>query len=202
MKDRLIKAMEDMERSGEKLNQIGVHDPQPNKPQPTAETSAKHKTPTTIPEKLREFVNQTGAIYLENPGTPYEKHYATAIAWNYLAHLNNVRVEIEKVWEETDPLDKNAVIVYAEGALIDDNIKLEDDNEWLLTNATMCASTSEKWLKDKPLSAAYGLAQTRLEERLLRMQFGYQLSLARLEPIGAEELDVDPLEYGTKDKEI
>ena len=151
-------------------------------------------------EKLREFIKQTQAIYTQNPGTPYQKWFATQPAWSYLARLNEVHVEITSVYHKEDPLDKNAIIVYATGVLVCD---YENNLEQgVITKATMCASTSENWLKGKPLSAAYGLAQTRLEERLLRSRFGYQLSLAHIEPTGAEELDVDTIDYGTKDKEI
>lgn len=172
-------------------------------PKPPVVINAKEtKESKTIPEKLREFIIKTGAVYTQNEGTPFEKHYATAQAWSYLAHLNHCHVEIERVWQENDYNDRNATVVLASGCLIDDSKELPDEQDYVITKATMCATTNEKFLQDKPLAAAYGLAQTRLEERLLRMKFGYQLSLAQLEPIGAEELDLDSVKYGTKDKEV
>lgn len=97
---------------------------------------------------------------------------------------------------EDDPIDHREKVVFAKGDLVD------NDTEEIITSSTMCASTKENWLQGKALSAAYGLAQTRLEERLIRTRFGYQLSLVRLQPTGAEELDVNIEQYGTKNKEI
>lgn len=147
--------------------------------------------------KLRKFVDLTDAIYGQNVGTPYEKWYATNQAWSYLAALNHTHVNIKELWEDKDPFDANAVVVYARAELVDDEVDGEP-----LCSTVMCASSNESWLKGKPLSAVYGLAQTRAEERVVKTVFGYQLSLARLQPVGAEELDVDVAKYGNKDKEI
>lgn len=200
MEDKLKTAINDLKKAEEKVNQ----EPAPTQGNVTpkvmekvrGEPETKKKVPKTIPEKIREFARKTNAIYAQNAGTPYEKWYATAPVWSYVAALNNVEARMESTMRDVDPTDKNATVVYASGSLVD----LATGQTF--TKATMCASTSEDWLKDKPLSAVYGLAQTRLEERLLRMKFGYQLSLARLEPIGAEELDVVAENYQTKDKEI
>lgn len=147
-------------------------------------------------QKLRKFIELTNAVYAQNPGTPYEKWYATSQAWSYLATLNGAHTRITQIHHSADLIDANAVTVYAEGELVD------DATGDVITRGATCASTNEDWLKGKPLSATYGLAQTRLEERLLKNRFGYQLSLAHLEPVGAEELDVDIARYGTRDKEI
>lgn len=146
--------------------------------------------------KLREYIQKTNSLYTVNKDTPYEKYYATASAWSYLARLNNVHVQIDEVKMQSDMINGNVKHVIATGRLIDNT------TEETITGGSMCASTNEKFLQDKPLSAAYGLAQTRLEERLLRMRFGYQLALAHLEPIGAEELDLDNTIYQNKEKEI
>lgn len=203
MDKKLETAMNDLKQAEQKINE-----PKGNVT-PKVMAEAK-KPPVEIPpkaklsekqKKLREFVKQTNSIYAQNAGTPYEKWYATQQAWSYLAALNNCHVEIIRIWRDEDPLDKNAVIVFAEGILVDDT-KEQSNDEKPITRGVMCASTSEEWLKGKPLSAVYGLAQTRLEERLVKMKFGYQLSLAHLEPTGAEELDLDVEKYGTKDKEV
>lgn len=196
MDKKLEKAMTDLKEAEKKINAPNAGVVTPKVMDAVKSAPKQKKEPMSNPEKLREFIKQTNAVYVQNPGTPYEKWYATAPAWGYLAALNNVEVCVLCTYDATDPLDKNATAVFAEGELKD----LATGET--ITNGKMCASTSEDFLKGKPLSAAYGLAQTRLEERLLRMKFGYQLSLARLEPVGAEELDVDPAKYGTKDKEI
>lgn len=190
----LDEVVNDLQKAEQKINSGTVTPKVMEKVRGESET--KKKVPETIPEKIREFARQTNAIYAQNAGTPYEKWYATAQVWSYVAALNNVEVYVKSTMRDTDPIDKNAIVVYVRGSLVD------LATERTITEATMCASTSEDWLKGKPLSAVYGLAQTRLEERLLRMKFGYQLSLARLEPVGAEELDVDIEKYGTKDKEV
>lgn len=161
---------------------------------PKAETTSASLSEKA--QKLREFVKQTNSIYCTSPGTPDARWYATPPAWSYLAQLNNVHVKTEAVWEDTDHRDRNAIAVYARGSLVD------NETGGIYSTATMCATTNERWLQGKQLSAAYGLAQTRLEERLLRNKFGYQLSLAHLEPIGAEELDLDIEWYKNKYKEI
>lgn len=207
MDEKLQAAVNDLKKAEGKINTTptvveGVVTPKvmeevktPAKPPVVVNATAKPKL-SEEQTKLREFIDKTNSIYVHNPGTPQEKWYATQQAWSYLAAINNVEVRMESTMRDVDPTDKNATVVYASGALVD------TETGRVITKATMCASTSEAWLKDKPLSAVYGLAQTRMEERLLRMRFGYQLSLAHLEPVGAEELDVNAVRYSTKNKEI
>lgn len=159
----------------------------------------------TIADKLRKFCIKTNAYYCQSPNTPQAKYFATDRAWSYLLALNNCYVEVVETWERERRVGRYdiAVDVYVKGKLMqkpmpEEFITLPQE----ITIGTMCASTDEQWLRGKQLSAAYGLAQTRLVERLAREIFGYQMSLARLEPTGAEELDVVEEWYGKKNEEI
>lgn len=173
---------------------------------PTAMSNPKQEPPEPklSPQQaaLRAFIKRTNAVYCENKGTQYEKWYATWQAWNYVARLNNVHPRVEKQWEKQDPLDKNALVVYTTVSLVDGLVAEPSDKENILTTVTMCASSNEKWLQGKPLSALYGLSQTRAEERAIKSIFGYQLCIGRLQPTAAEELDVDSEAYGRKENEV
>lgn len=196
-----MEAINDLEKAEKKINepfappvatpQGGVVTPKTVEMKKNKESS-KTKEPLTVVEKIHKFAIDSGMIYVQNGGTPKEKWFATAPVFNYVLALNECHAVLDDTWEENTPL---GAIIYAKG-------HLEDKDRQVIGRTTMCASSTESWLIDKDLSAIYALAQTRMEERLCRMAFGYQLTLARFEPIGAEELDVNPVEYGTKDKEI
>lgn len=150
---------------------------------------------------IRKFATETKSIYRTSPDTPQEKTFATQSVWNYVIALNNCRVEVKSIVEQPRSEMGSMVIerdVYCHAVLVD-GITGEE-----LSKTTMCASTDEDFVSKQKnkLSVAYGLAQTRAEERLARMAFGYQVALAGLNPTPAEELDVVDKWWGTKDKEI
>lgn len=205
MSDKLDEVMAGLHQAETKINAEGQNKPAegPEKPiaggvvtpKKMAVKTAKNK-PQTVAQLLHEFVSKSGAVYCENEGTPYAKYFATFPAWQYLLRLHHCHVELKRIEEEEDSINHAVTHVYAQGDLIVDATGKN------LGGAEMCASTDEKFLVGKPLSAAYGLAQTRLLERLARNAFGSDMTLARLEPVGAEELDLDPAKYGTKGEEV
>lgn len=150
---------------------------------------------------IRKFAQQTKSIYTTSPGTLQERTYGTQSVWNYVIALNCCRIEVKSIVEQPRSEMGSMAIerdVYCHAVLIDGITGKE------LSKTTMCASTDEDFVAEQKnkLSVAYGLAQTRAEERLARMMFGYQVALAGLQPTPAEELDVVDKWWGTKDKEI
>lgn len=150
---------------------------------------------------IRKFAAETKSIYRTSPDTPQEKTFATQSVWNYVIALNGCRVEVKSIAEQ--PRSEMGVMrierdVYCHAVL------LNDKTGEVVNKTTMCASTDEDFVSKQKnkLSVAYGLAQTRAEERLARMAFGYQVSLAGLQPTPAEELDVVAEWWGTKSKEL
>lgn len=149
---------------------------------------------------IRKFAQQTKLIYTTSPGTPQERTYGTQSVWNYVIALNCCRVEVKSIMEQPRTEMGSMVIerdIYCHAVLVDGITGKE------LSKTTMCASTDEDFVakQKNKLSVAYALAQTRAEERLARMMFGYQVALAGLQPTPAEELDVVDKWWGTKDKE-
>lgn len=205
MSDKLDEVMKNLGEAETKINAEGQNKPSEAVQKPVeggvvtpkkmAAKTAKNK-PQTVSEKLHEFVVKSGAVYCENEGTPYAKYFATFPAWQYLLRLHGCHVELNSIDEDEDSINRSVTHVYAKGVLV------KNATQEVIGKAEMCASTNEKFLLGKPLSAAYGLAQTRLLERLARNAFASDLVLARLEPVGAEELDVDPAKYGTKGEEV
>lgn len=150
---------------------------------------------------IRKFAQQTKSIYTTSPGTPQERTYGTQSVWNYVIALNCCHIEVKSIVEQPRSEMGSMVIerdVYCHAVLIDCITGKE------LSKTTMCASTDEDFVakQKNKLSVAYALAQTRAEERLARMMFGYQVALAGLQPTPAEELDVVDKWWGTKDREI
>lgn len=150
---------------------------------------------------IRKFAAETHSIYTTSPNTPQAKTYGTQSVWNYTIALNGCFVRILKMTEQHRGNSKDMSIetdVYCLAELV------EMYGGAVVTKTIMCASTDEDFVSQQKnkLSVAYGLAQTRAEERLARMAFGYQVALAGLQPTPAEELDVVEKWWGTKDKEL
>lgn len=150
---------------------------------------------------IRKYAAATHSIYTTSPGTPQEKTFGTQSLWSYVIALNNCFVRVLKLSEVHRGSSKDMAIetdVYCSAELV------EKHTGEKVTMTVMCASTDEEFIaaQKNKLSAAYGLAQTRAEERLARMTFGYQVALAGLQPTPAEELDVVEKWWGTKDKEL
>lgn len=150
---------------------------------------------------IRKFAAETHSIYTTSPNTPQERTYGTQSVWNYVIALNGCFVRILKMSEQHRGNSKDMTIetdVYCLAELV------EMYGGAVVTRTIMCASTDEDFVSQQKnkLSVAYGLAQTRAEERLARMAFGYQVALAGLQPTPAEELDVVEKWWGTKDKEL
>lgn len=144
----------------------------------------------TLIMQIRRFAHETNSIWVEQKGTPSEKHYGTKALWSYIIAINGCHTRIVKMSEQTRGNSDTMKIerdVYCLAELID------NETNTVLTRTIMTAATDESWLKDKTnaLSSAYGLAQTRAEERLARTMFGYQAALAGLDPTPAEELDIN-----------
>jgi len=150
---------------------------------------------------IRKYAQATHSIYTTSPGTPQERTYGTQSVWNYVIALNDCFVRVLKLTENARGDSTTLQIerdVYCLAELVS---KVTGET---LNRTIMCASTDEDFVsktKNK-LSVAYGLAQTRAEERLARMTFGYQVALAGLQPTPAEELDVVEKWWGAKDKEL
>lgn len=143
------------------------HAPEPPKTKPSNEI-----------DLVKTFVNSTGLAKTANG-----KQYLLAEAWQYVLALKNLSVNTLCTEDTVAGKDghKPVTTVTCIATLYDENGKV-------VSSGTMTAKSSERFLKDKPAYAVYGMAQTRAISRAARNKFGYIARACGFEATPFEEI--------------
>lgn len=156
-----------------------------------ASAAAKAKKPVQS-ESQKEILNFKK--FVENNGLALKnsengKVYLMADAWQYLCAMKGVTPTFESA-EETRTIKIKERNSYVEKSVncVTTICRLIGKNGVEISRSTMVASSDEKFLKDKPLYAVWGMSQTRAMARAIKNVYGYVARAAGFQTTPWEEV--------------
>lgn len=130
--------------------------------------------------RLKQFIDNHNLGFQRKDGRKYVK----VEAWQYLAQIKNLMptFETEPHWVE---LGEERVYTVETTCIL----KLGGTEE--VSRSTMVACSNEKFLKDKPMYAVWGLSETRAFARAVKNIYGYLLVSLGFQAVPFEEMDFE-----------
>lgn len=135
-----------------------------------------------IVAKLKNYVAKNKLAMVKD-----DKIYLRAEAWQYILAMKKVTPSFDSVAEVHTSRAANGKEVRQ--YIVTTVCELKNQEGRTISRATIIASNREKFLKDKPLYATWGMSQTRALSRTVRNVYGYIAVGAGFQAVPWEEIN-------------